>query len=294
LFDENSAQIVDNVILRVGDCIDVMRSLPENHFHTCITSPPYFRLRDYGIAGQIGLEQTPEMFVGRLVEVFREVKRVLREDGTLWLNLGDSFATSGCGVAAKNLLGIPWRVAFALQADGWHLRQDIVWSKPAPMPESVSDRCTRSHEMIFMFAKSPSYYYDAEAIKEPSVMKPQRRNTKRCDHPKGDAGRAAHRRPEGGSTYETRNKRSVWTVASKPYKGAHFATFPPDLIRPCIQAGCPENGFVLDPFGGSGTTGLVARECQRRATLIELNPVYAELARQRLGLEQDAPDESDF
>lgn len=271
----------------------------------CVTSPPYFGLRDYGHSDQIGLEPTPDEFVAAMVEVFRLVRDALADDGTLWLNLGDSYAANrsyqvpstkggpkhGPGQAAgttlafppaglkqKDLIGIPWHVAFALQADGWYLRQDIIWHKPNPMPESVRDRCTKAHEYIFLFSKSPKYYFDADAIKEEAVSS-------------RDRGR-----PNGAATFEkfgrntscgvakdgTRNKRSVWTVTTKPFKGAHFATYPPDLIEPCILAGCPEGGTVLDPFGGSGTTALVANRLGRKAILCELNPEYAQIARDRL------------
>ena len=269
----------------------------------CVTSPPYFGLRDYGNDEQIGLEETPEAFVESLVNVFREVKRVLADDGTLWLNLGDSYSSGGrttttaqtirgdCGedakkatvcrppvikgIKPKDLIGIPWRVALALQADGWYLRQDIIWSKPNPMPESVTDRCTKAHEYIFLLSKSPKYFYDAEAIKEKSL------------HPgvvSVQTGKGSKMRSMNGIVPqhniiagETRNKRSVWEVTTKPYSGAHFATFPPDLIKPCIMAGCPTGGTVLDPFGGSGTTGMVALELGRSAELIELNPDYVEI-----------------
>ena len=276
-----------------GDCRETLLTLSSESVHTCVTSPPYFGLRDYGHDGQIGLEQTPDAYVAQLVQVFREVRRVLRKDGTLWLNLGDSYAAqrggthmpaetlaggkggktangervnrdrfdginptrnaSAIGLKHKDLIGIPWRVAFALQSDGWYLRQDIIWHKPNPMPESVRDRCTKAHEYIFLLAKSERYHFDNNAIAESSVME--------------DAG--------------TRNKRSVWMVNTKPYSGAHFATFPPELIRPCIRAGAPVGGIVLDPFGGSGTTGQVAIEEGRRAILCELNPDYVQLINQR-------------
>ena len=255
----------------VGDCVESMRRMPPQSVHTCVTSPPYFGLRDYGMAGQIGLEDTPDAFVARLVDVFREVRRVLRDDGTLWLNLGDSYASGGRtyrgvkslnkgnsgaaqpnrptdGAKPKDLLGIPWRVAFALQADGWYLRQDIIWHKPNPMPESVTDRCTKAHEYVFMLSKSARYFYDAEAMKEPAVCAPSAR-TKVVDEGERKALRtdieSRHRSAiAGGQTLQpnpdgTRNRRSVWTVATKPYAGAHFATFPPDLIEPCILAGSP-------------------------------------------------------
>ncbi len=294
----------------VGDCIEGMRSLPDQSVHTCVTSPPYFGLRDYGMAGQIGLEDTPDAFVARLVEVFREVRRVLRDDGTLWLNLGDSYvgtnmngkqgkssAVNGKNTFAsvlpqkrfscikpKDLLGIPWRVAFALQADGWYLRQDIIWHKPNPMPESVTDRCTKAHEYVFLLSKSDRYFFDAEAIKEPSAYPGDNRASRRdlrkeIDPFCADNGSRAR---TGNPTGETRNRRSVWTVATKPYAGAHFATFPPDLIEPCILAGSPVGGTVLDPFGGSGTTAGVSMRNGRNAILCELNPEYAALMPERI------------
>ena len=301
--------MTSNYIIHTGDCTEIVKTLEAGSINTCVTSPPYFGLRDYGHEGQIGLEPTPEAYVAELVAVFREVRRTLRDDGTLWLNLGDSYnaynANRGASTSIsdgtagrdhpnhrqglttstlknKDLIGIPWRVAFALQADGWYLRQDIIWHKPNPMPESVRDRCTKAHEYIFMLSKSPRYYYDYQAIKEPSVMRPQNRNTKRCEHPKGDSGRSVHVRPEGGTSYESRNRRSVWTVATRPFKGAHFATFPPDLIQPCILAGAPESGTVLDPFSGAGTTGLVSLQQNRNYVGIELNPEYTAMSIERL------------
>ena len=277
-------------MILVGDCIESMRGLPDQSVHTCVTSPPYFGLRDYGHDGQIGLEPTPDAFVAKLAEVFREVRRVLRDDGTLWLNLGDSY---GVG---KQMLGIPWRVAFALQSDGWYLRQDIIWHKPNPMPESVTDRCTKAHEYIFLLSKSQRYYFDADAIKEPSAyfgkdtrsgMGNIRYEGKRTE---GDA--AANGQQSFVTINETRNKRSVWTVTTKPFKGAHFATFPPDLIEPCIKAGCPEGGTVLDPFGGSGTTGMVAQRHRRKFVLCELNPEYARMAEDRIYAERDLLSEA--
>lgn len=296
----------------VGDCIEGMLSLPDQSVHTCVTSPPYFGLRDYGMAGQIGLEATPDAFVARLVEVFREVRRVLRDDGTLWLNLGDSYTSGGRatrapdakhdgargmefraptpdGLKPKDLIGIPWRVAFALQADGWYLRQDIIWSKPNPMPESVTDRCTKAHEYLFMLSKSSKYFYDAEAIKEPAVSTDIKKFTdkggdKQRGHGRRHAGfngRYADRLAETGAP-TARNRRSVWTVATKPFAGAHFATFPPDLIELCILAGCPVGGTVLDTFGGSGTTAGVAMRNGRNAILCELNPEYAALMPDRV------------
>ena len=346
---------MSHIILQ-GDCIEMLRTLPDASVHCCMTSPPYWGLRDYGHGGQIGLEETPEKFVERLVAVFREVRRVLREDGTCWVNLGDSYASSPRGnkngwegsglngiqsatyqaklnggtaksmdktkvdgLKPKDLVGIPWRVAFALQADGWWLRQDIIWHKPSPMPESVTDRCTKAHEYVFLLTKSQNYFFDAEAIKEPSL--------------------------EGMN----RNRRSVWKIASRPYKGAHFATMPPELAETCIKAGSSERGccphcgspwervtkktrlkrkrpneyvkrtgeagtgsscsntvagvavetlgwqqtckcekhepvpcVVLDPFGGSGTTSAVAKTLGRNSIYVELNPDYIELARKRI------------
>lgn len=372
-----------------GNCLDVLSKLPDGHFQTCVTSPPYFGLRDYGAEGQIGREASPEEFVEALVEVFRGVRRVLRDDGTLWLNLGDSYASNaggetgdgigsdgyarrnrlarhratvrGGGIKPKDLLGIPWRVAFALQADGWWLRSAIVWEKPNLMPESVTDRPTSAYEMVFLMSKSDRYFYDATAIREP--------------HSPASVARAAHNRSashkwaDGGPGNQTlandmtkalhpdgRNARNVWTISTQPFSGAHFATMPPKLAERCIKAGTSErgccascgapfrrvlsdavktggrsagNGFVrperksmggrgdetvweptarptigweptcrcspsepvpcsvLDPFGGAGTTGLVANRLRRNVTLIELNPAYAEMASRRI--HSDAP-----
>ena len=299
----------------------MMKTLPDQSVNCCVTSPPYFGLRDYGHEGQIGLEETPEAFVQKMVEVFREVKRVLRDDGTLWLNLGDSYARDGgavtspgataktgntlanvdtreqarastIGLKPKDLVGIPWRVAFALQADGWWLRQDIIWHKPNPMPESVNDRCTKAHEYIFLLSKSQSYFYDRMAIAEPAIYAEQHANKATSwGEKKADAGVKANIEQyqqigvennktclEGGM----KNKRSVWSVNVKPYKEAHFATYPPELIKPCILAGCPKGGVVLDPFGGSGTTAAVANEENRIAILCELNPDYIPLIKDRL------------
>jgi DNA modification methylase len=314
-----------SVRILVGDCRTRLRELPEQSVQTCVTSPPYFGLRDYGMADQIGLEQTPDAFVAELVAVFREVKRVLRDDGTLWLNLGDSYASmrdskatpdtlrgesdgtlveSGkaanrnpanlraSGLKHKDLIGIPWRVAFALQADGWYLRQDIIWHKPNPMPESVKDRCTKAHEYIFLLTKSDRYFYDAEAVAEDSTggTKGAAASFKREDSKRGAVGIApnspmpTHRPDRDDTQYDgpTRNRRSVWTVATKPYSGAHFATFPPALIEPCIKAGSKAGDVVLDPFGGAGTTGLVADRLGRDAILCELNPEYAKMAGERI------------
>jgi DNA modification methylase len=303
-----------NYEIKQGDCLDVLKTLPSESVNCCITSPPYWGLRDYGHDGQIGLESTPEAYVARMVEVFREVRRVLRDDGTCWLNLGDSyFATTksdrnglssktnftctatkdgyqrpvkkvsagSLAIKPKDLVGIPWRVAFALQADGWWLRQDIIWHKSNPMPESVTDRCTKAHEYMFLLAKSERYYYDAEAITEAQAgpLGPPRRDTGGTDG-YVDFGMVSGR--AGNRADGKRNRRSVWTVATKPYSGAHFATFPKQLIEPCVLAGCPKDGIILDPFGGSGTTAEVAIENGRNALLIELNPEYIELAKTRI------------
>jgi DNA modification methylase len=300
--------------VRTGDALEVLRTYPNDSFDVCITSPPYWGLRDYAVAGQLGLEKTPEEYVANLVSVFREVKRVLRSDGTLWLNLGDSYAASvkgtgghqslkvqikgrrnfqefesgprkfDHGLKPKDLVGIPWRVAFALQADGWYLRSDIIWHKPNPMPESVTDRPTKAHEYIFLFAKSEKYYYDALTIKEktkpgtkPASNKPGTLNVGRLTK-EGWAGDPQRSVPE------YRNRRTVWTVTTKPFKGAHFATFPPDLIEPCVLAGSRKEGTVLDPFAGAGTTGVVALKHGRKFLGIELNPEYVEIARRRIGV----------
>src|SRR5690606_7069504 len=362
-----------------GDVIETLRTLPEGFIHTCVTSPPYWGLRDYGAPGQIGFEPMPEEYVERMVEIFRAVRRVLRDDGTLWLNLGDSYASKPCGgighnakvrntkkaiqksagvpagLKPKDLVGIPWRVAFALQADGWYLRSDIIWHKPNAMPESVKERLTKAHEYIFLLAKSKKYYYDADAIREDAIYQEKRNGRvgayqNRAIFHKGDGTT-----PTGVATRDLskRNKRTVWTVSTKPFKGAHFAVFPPDLIEPCILAGSPEKacshcgapwervterktinkegwgpskknhreylgeetifkngygragdtivytigwkptcqcegndgsgrGIVLDPFFGSGTTGVVAAKHGRQWIGIELNPEYVEIAKRRL------------
>ena len=254
-----------------GNCLDKLKELPDQSINTCITSPPYWGLRDYGEDKQLGMEDTPEEFVNNLVEVFREVKRVLRDDGTVWLNLGDSFLN-------KQLGCIPFKVAIALQQDNWILRQDIIWHKPNPMVESVRDRCTKAHEYIFLLSKSPKYYFDNEAIKEDAKF-PDGPNTPKSI--KAVDGVYSKNLQKIGANPK-RNKRSVWTVTTKPFKGAHFATFPMDLIEPCVLAGCPEGGTVLDPFGGSGTTGIVASNHNRKAVLIELNTEYIEIAKQRI------------
>jgi DNA modification methylase len=348
-----------------ADVLEGLRQLPEESVHCVVTSPPYWGLRDYGVAGQIGLEPTPAAFIARMVEVFREVQRVLRKDGTLWLNLGDSYAgyhgnknaevptsatngwTNGTnenlrtssanrnGLKAKDLIGIPWRVAFALQADGWWLRRDIIWAKPNPMPESVEDRPTTAHEYMFLLTKAERYFYDAVAVREaataqtlhdatgPGYSAPGQAphggnrigakgnaNTFRGGSyvngkpgPRTVSGNVrrvrdcadGHARPPGspvhslsafeaenGAEYYSRNKRSVWTIATVPYPEAHFATFPPALVEPCIKAGCPEGGTILDPFSGAGTAAMVADRLGRDAIGIELNPDYVAMAERRL------------
>lgn len=355
-----------SVRILVGDCRERLRDLADASVNCCVTSPPYFGLRDYGVEGQMGLEPTPDEFVAGMVEVFREVRRVLRDDGTLWLNIGDSYAASGRGgnptresstlqgsnvsqeqsmikrrgsqlpaglheaarqadsigrawvktppgLKQKDLIGIPWMLAFALRADGWFLRQDIIWSKPNPMPESVRDRCTKAHEYLFLLSKGPRYHFDQDGIRESAASSWDPDNCKAPDGwDTGEGGHGAFHRngrqagssgnkarkpgtargcPEGtGSNVcgsvpwegTRRNKRSVWEVATQPFSEAHFATYPPALIEPCILAGCPKGGTVLDPFFGAGTTGLVADRLQRGCVGIELNPEYAELARKRI------------
>jgi len=282
-----------------------------------VTSPPYWGLRDYGNDGQIGLEQTPDAFIAELVAVFSEVKRVLRNDGTLWVNMGDSYNGSGGNhqphhkndtgfqgkigaekhkgtgrnvdtLKSKDLVGIPWMLAFALRADGWYLRQDIIWHKPNPMPESVRDRCTKAHEYIFLMSKSPKYYFDSEAMKEPSTNLGKTK-IRFGGNKYGDSDDPKHATKSGNEYTDTgfRNKRSVWSVTTRPFKGAHFATFPPALIEPCILAGCPEGGTVLDPFFGAGTTGLVAQRHNRKWIGCELNPEYAAIAQARIKAESN-------
>lgn len=304
--------------IMIGDALTELKKLPDGITNCCVTSPPYWGLRDYGIGEQLGLEPTPEEYVSNMVEVFREVHRVLRDDGTLWLNLGDSYAgstgqTGGQGLntyqkiggatdkmlrpssieglKSKNLIGIPWRVAFALQADGWWLRSDIIWHKPNPMPESVTDRPTKAHEYIFLLSKSQQYYYDHEAIKEPAVGSTTgpaasfRRHNSQRNHALCPNNTPTHRTDREDVRYDgpLRNKRSVWKVATKPFPEAHFATFPEQLIEPCILAGSPLGGVVLDPFMGSGTTAVVAKKLTRRWIGVELNPEYAEMAQRRIG-----------
>lgn len=322
---------------RIGDCREVLRTLPDESVQCCVTSPPYWGLRDYGVDGQIGLEATPETFVGELLEVFREVRRVLRADGTLWLNLGDCYmsdagagrqglrgdranrrhtqAALGVRVASKqrvtragleggaatqahalrgdeagrrsdvlkqkDLVGMPWRVAFALQADGWWLRSDIIWAKPNPMPESIKDRPTKAHEYVFLLTKSERYLYDADAIREPAIEKAAG-NAERI-LADGLHGRPAdHRGSSVPWKGEWRNRRSVWSIATTPFPDAHFATMPTALVEPCILAGSRTGDTVLDPFGGAGTVALVADRLQRDSISIELNPAYVDMAKRRL------------
>lgn len=361
------------MILR-GDVRETLKQLPDNHVQMCVTSPPYWGLRDYGTAtwdggdescdhfgkpmatkaninrncgtgndvknaearefykevcgkcgargidSQIGLEQTPDDYVAQMVEVFREVRRVLRDDGVLWLNLGDSYSGSGKGAYAdgvvrltdksakqqtsngthqgvftktivdglkpKDLVGIPWRVAFALQADGWWLRQDIIWHKPNPMPESVTDRCTKAHEYLFMLTKSAKYYFDNEAIKEDAKWSSDKRAGEgRLTYDGKRQGQAGTGQESFVTIVDKRNRRSVWTIPTKPFRGAHFATFPPALIEPCILATSKHGDIVLDPFFGAGTTGLVAQRNNRRWIGCELNPEYAAMAEQRISQE---------
>lgn len=346
-------------IIHLGDCLDVLKTLPDNSIDCCVTSPPYYALRDYGIEGQLGLEETPEKYIAKMTEVFMEVYRVLKPEGTLWLNIGDSYngykgnaksqyndskfvgghgghptRPSGYGLECKelkpkDLIGIPWMLAFSLRNAGWYLRQDIIWAKNNPMPESVTDRCTKSHEYIFLLSKSQKYYFNHEAIQEPAVSSDdlKRRIKNGVGEWKTDKAKDTYavsgtgrsrtelyskkKMPKFGgnkygenddthfSTYSgnewqpqtqgegeeevyVRNKRDVWQVNVKPCKEAHFATYPPDLVRPCILAGCPEGGVVLDPFMGSGTTALVAKGIGRDYIGIELNPEYKAIAERRL------------
>lgn len=280
----------------LGDALEQLQTLECECIHTCVTSPPYYRLRDYGIQGQIGMEATPEEYIGKLVQVFREVRRVLRPDGTLWIVIGDTYAANGANRAAgckpKDMIGIPWLLALALRADGWYLRQDIIWVKPNAMPESVKSRCTREHEYILLLSKSPNYYFDAKAIREPCspVTVEDFKRRKNLENKGGKPGTfGAEARPDlyrGRADYIPkdfmRNKRDVWTVNTGAYQGAHFAVFPERLIEPCILAGCPEGGTVLDPFMGSGTTGAAAKRLGRSFIGIEIKPEYWAMASRRI------------
>ena len=270
-------------VILLGDVRQRLSEIPEGSVRTCITSPPYFGLRDYGVEGQIGLEQTPDAYVAEMVSVFREVWRVLADDGTLWLNIGDSYGKE------KQLIGIPWKVAFALQADGWYLRSDIIWAKPNPMPESVTDRCTKSHEYVFLLSKSPRYYYDHEAIKEESVTNTEGQSIRFGGSKYGDSTDPKHATKSGNIYEDTgkRNKRDVWTINTKPFKGAHFAVMPEALVEPCVLAGSAEGDTVLDPFTGSGTVAVVANRHGRNFVGTELNPEYAEIAKARI--KDDSP-----
>jgi DNA modification methylase len=312
-----------------GDCRESLKAMAASGVkaQTSVTSPPYYGLRDYGHAGQLGLEETPEQYIAAMVEVFRGVRDVLTDDGTLWVNIGDSYARTGgtdrkvsdtaivgstrntleqmrdrkqkspSGLKDKDLIGIPWMLAFALRADGWYLRQDIIWHKPNPMPESVKDRCTRSHEYLFLLSKSEKYYFDNDAIKEPATSGSA--GTVRKDQPRKMNATPIYQSNRGGATQEPvkrgamgipddgmRNKRDVWTIATRPYKGAHFAVFPPALIEPCILAGSRPGDVVLDPFMGSGTTAAVAIQHGRQYVGCELNEAYKPLINQRVELAQ--------
>lgn len=274
----------------IGDAIKRLKSLPDGIARTCVTSPPYFGLRDYGNDGQIGLEDTVGDYVEALCKVFDEVWRVLSEDGTLWLNLGDSYAGhiyESDGLKNKDLIGIPWRVAFALQSRGWYLRSDIIWHKPNPMPESVSDRPTKSHEYIFLMAKCKNYFYDLDAIREPLAESSIKRLGQDIDKQAGSSRANGGVKTNGpmrasGDIERGKNKRDVWTVPVKGFKEAHFATYPPALITPCISAGSQEGDYVLDPFTGSGTTGEVALLNGRNFVGTELNPDYGRIAYNRI------------
>ena len=303
-----------------GDCLEILPTLEAESVQMCCTSPPYYGLRDYQVSGQLGLESTLEEYLEKMVAVFREVKRVLRSDGTCWLNMGDSYvanrgntdekpgfdnkaAHGGAtlaivkhrkdtnGLKEKDLMGVPWRLAFALQADGWYLRQDIIWHKPNPMPESVTDRCTKAHEYIFLLTKSQRYFYDAEAVKEDSQASDE--SLKRAAYGRYycSDGKAKRNERTGKPDYfhsgdknycQTRNRRSVWTITTKPFSEAHFATFPPEIPEICIKAGSREGDTILDPFSGAGTTGLVAEKLGREFIGIELNPEYVKMAEKRI------------
>lgn len=270
----------------VGDAVETLKTLDAGSARTCVTSPPYWGLRDYGQGAQLGLEDSPEAFIENLCLVFDEVWRVLADDGTLWVNIGDSYGKTARGyVKVKDLVGIPWMFAFAMRARGWYLRQDIIWAKPNPMPESVTDRCTKSHEYIFLFSKQPIYYYDHKATKEPAIY-PDASGQRFGGSKYGDSNDIKHA-TKSGNVYEssgTKNKRSVWTVPPARYKEAHFAVYPPALILPCVLAGSAIGDTVLDPFSGSGTTGEVALLNDRNYVGIELNPDYAALSEKRISV----------
>lgn len=298
--------------VHIGNVLDILPALPAESVNCVVTSPPYWGLRDYGVPGQLGLEPTPDEYVAKMVGVFREVRRVLRDDGTLWLNLGDSYAGGGRGsggdgprnpkqrtnlgayfagntdfdhgLKPKDLVGIPWRVAFALQADGWYLRSDIIWSKPNPMPESVTDRPTKAHEYVFLMSKGLRYWYDTEAVSEASSgLKGGGWSRSYAEAQPAHGAMTMTRQTDTG----TRNRRTVWHIATQPYPEAHFATYPEKLVEPCILAGCPEGGTVLDPFTGSGTTGAVACRLGRNFVGVELNHEYAAMAERRIAPHRD-------
>jgi DNA modification methylase len=285
--------MLDTII--TGDCLPVLKSLPSSSVHCCVTSPPYYALRDYEAEGQIGREGTPEEYIGRLVDVFREVRRMLKFDGTFWLNIADTYCKSSRhGCKKKDMLGIPWRLALALREDGWYLRSDIIWVKGNAMPESVKDRCTRSYEHVFLLTKSKHYYFDHAAIAEPVApatikrMKSGRSGSgKYAAHVPGQPVQAINLPKSAGSIMggeipTHRNKRDVWNINTVPYAGAHFAAFPPKLAETCILAGCPAHGIVLDPFFGSGTTGLAAKQNGRHFIGVEINPRFCKLAEERV------------
>lgn len=322
----------------LGDTLETLKTWPDEFIQCVVTSPPYWGLRDYGVDGQIGLESTPDKYVQKIVDVFRQIRRCLKNDGIVWLNLGDSYAQSGkggnptdsewsgfvgnnareitakhkpskatdIGLKPKDLVGIPWRVAFALQVDGWYLRSDIIWAKPNPMPESVTDRPTKSHEYIFLLTKSERYYYNVDAIKEPSIyfddnqngIRPVYKDARSYDGKHSDKQRGHGRRHAGFndrwdlmSKHEQcsamRNKRSVWNISTYPYTGAHFATFPEEIPSICIKAGSREGDLILDPFMGSGTVAMIAKRLKRNYVGIELNPQYIAMAEKRISLEME-------
>ena len=307
-------------VIHNTDCLEGLKLLPDNSVNCCVTSPPYYALRDYGMSEQVGLEETPELYIEKLTEIFIQVHRVLKSDGTLWVNIGDSYNGSGKvngdksvdkylqktnkhshnirvlkieGLKPKDLIGIPFMLAFALRSAGWYLRQDIIWAKPNPMPESVTDRCTKSHEYIFLLSKSKKYYFDNKAIQEvanydgrKNMMRNVSTKYANADYSEQSPQTMQNSATERWHTNEDgefiRNKRDVWTVATKPLKEKHFAAFPQELVKDCILAGCPEGGIVLDPFMGAGTTALVARKFNRDYIGFELNPQYCEIAENRL------------
>lgn len=285
--------------IHTGDCLEVLRTLPDESVHCCVTSPPYYALRDYGMDEQIGRESTPKEYIARLAKVFTEVRRVLRSDGTLWLNIVDTYAGAAGGAQgykAKDMIGIPWMLAFALRDSGWYLRNDIIWMKENPMPESVKDRCARCYEHIFLFSKSRTYHFDYKAISEPITESTAQRlkrgmtgGNKYGSAVPGQANTQGINRPRqrGALTDDMinplRNRRDVWVINTVPFKGGHYAAYPPKLVETCLLAACPEGGVVLDPFLGSGTTGMVAKRMNRHYVGIELNPEYTALAYARIG-----------